>query len=72
MNSIRSGWGKMFTMLGQDMKQLGKRDKQYKKAFKEYKKIFGDKFKDYLGSTYEAFENKSLIPFLLKDTYRNC
>ena len=66
MNSIRSGWGKMFTMLGQDMKQLGKRDKKYKKAFKEYKKIFGDKFKDYLGSTYEAFENKSLIPFFTK------
>ena len=29
-----------------------------------FKKLFGSKFKNYLGSTYDIFQNKSIIPFL--------
>ena len=28
--------------------------------FNRFKELFGGKFKDYLGSTYEVFQNKSL------------
>ena len=66
MQSIRDGWGTMFSMLGKDIKQLSKSHKQYKSAFNEYKKIFSTKFKDYLGATYDVFQNRSLIPMFTK------
>ena len=50
---IRGGWGHMFTRLG------GAMDKD---AFTEFSSVFGNKFKDYLGATYDVFRNKSLIP----------
>ena len=31
---------------------------------KQFQKLFGDKFKTWLGGTYDAFQNKSLVPFL--------
>ena len=52
---IRLGWGHMFSRLG------GAMDKE---ALKEFAPLFGKKLKDYLGSTYEIFQNKSLIPLL--------
>ena len=33
-------------------------------AFSKFKEQFGDKFKNYIGATYEAFSNQSIIPLL--------
>jgi hypothetical protein len=45
----------MFSTIGGkiDSKKLG-----------EFKNLFGNKFKNYLGSTYDIFQNKSILPFL--------
>jgi len=51
---MRNGWGDMFSALGKSMKG---------KEIIEFKNLFGNKFKDWMGTTYEAFEKKSLIPF---------
>ena len=55
LKTIRKGWGDMFTALGSQMdpKELAK-----------FKKLFGDKFKGWLGGTYDVFQNKSLLPFM--------
>ena len=55
LSVIRSGWGDMFSTIGGkiDSKDLG-----------NFKNLFGNKFKNYLGSTYDIFQNKSIIPFL--------
>ena len=53
--NIRAGWQLMFDDLGTAMG---------KDALKEFAPLFGKKFKDYLGSTYEIFRNKSVIPLL--------
>ena len=50
---MRGGWGHMFTRLGKTMDDAGKT---------EFAELFSNKFRDYLGSTYEIFRNKSLIP----------
>jgi len=50
---IRGGWGHMFTRLGGAMDDA---------AFAEFSSVFGNKFKDYLGATYDVFRNNSLIP----------
>jgi hypothetical protein len=52
---IRAGWQLMFDDLGTAMG---------KDALSEFAPLFGKKFKDYLGSTYEIFRNKSVIPLL--------
>jgi len=57
LDSIRTGWGEMFSALGGKIT----RDKT---AFKEFKQLFGKKFQDYLGSTYDRFSNNSVLPFL--------
>ena len=57
LDSIRTGWGDMFSALGGKIA----RDKT---AFKEFKQLFGKKFQDYLGSTYDRFSNNSVLPFL--------
>ena len=54
LSTIRTRWGKLFTEVG------GKLDK---KELAEFKDLFGGKFKDYLGATYDVFQNKSLIPW---------
>ena len=55
LSVIRTGWGDMFSSIGGklDPKDLG-----------NFKKLFGSKFKNYLGSTYDIFQNRSIIPFL--------
>ncbi|NDC17491.1 MAG: hypothetical protein EBZ92_06130 [Actinobacteria bacterium] len=55
LSVIRTGWGDMFSAIGGkiDPKDLG-----------NFKKLFGSKFKNYLGSTYDIFQNRSIIPFL--------
>ena len=52
---MRLGWGHIFSRLGYSMDDV---------ARTEFKELFGNKFKSYLGSTYEIFQNKSLLPFL--------
>jgi hypothetical protein len=54
LSNIRTRWGKLFSEVG------GKLDK---KELTEFKELFGGKFKDYLGSTYDVFQNRSLIPW---------
>ena len=55
---MRLGWAHMFSRLGYSMKDADP------KVLEEFKGIIGDKFKSYLGSTYEIFGNRSLIPLL--------
>ena len=55
LGSIRNGWGEMFSSLGGKLEG---------KAFTEFKDLFGRKFQNYLGSTYDVFSNKSILPFL--------
>jgi hypothetical protein len=55
LSVIRTGWGDMFSSIG------GKLDP---KDLSNFKKLFGNKFKNYLGSTYDIFQNRSIIPFL--------
>jgi len=66
MENMRNAWGGMFSDLGRGIKKGSTLNKKFKKSFKEFKKIFGDKFKDYLGNTYEIFQNRSLIPLFTK------
>ena len=54
LETIRTKWGDLFTELG---KSLSKRE------ITEFKSLFSNKFKNYLGSTYEFMYNKSLIPW---------
>jgi len=53
--NIRAKWGDMFSRLGGVMDET---------AFEEFSGAFGKKFSDYLGSTYEVFRNKSIIPMM--------
>ena len=55
MTRIRKGWGDMFSALSKQMEP---------DELKQFQKLFGDKFKTWLGGTYDAFQNKSLVPFL--------
>ena len=50
---MRTEWGEMFGYLGRKMSA---------DDLASFKAGFGKKFGDYLGSTYEVFKNKSLIP----------
>ena len=52
---MRLGWGHIFSRLGYSM------DGEVRDAFSP---LFAEKFKSYLGSTYEIFQNKGVIPFL--------
>ena len=61
--AIRGRWGRMFSRLGTTM------DDEVRDGFAP---LFSKKFKDYLGSTYEMFQNKSLIPlFRYKPTQQS-
>tara|TARA_B100000287_G_scaffold78129_1_gene70208 strand:+ start:1018 stop:6366 length:5349 start_codon:yes stop_codon:yes gene_type:complete len=52
---MRLGWGHIFSRLGYSM------DDELRKGFAP---LFGKKMRDYLGATYEMFQNKSLIPLM--------
>ena len=54
LTTIRDKWADLFSNLG---RTLGKNEIQ------EFKKLFGNKFKNYIGATYDVFQNKSIIPF---------
>ena len=54
-NIIRTGWGQIFDNIG------GKIDKE---NVSEFKSLFGNKFKNYMGQTFDVFQNKSILPFL--------
>ncbi len=52
---IRDRWAELFSHLG---RSLGKNE------ITEFKKLFGGKFKNYIGATYDVFQNKSILPFM--------
>ena len=54
LNIIRKKWGDLFTELGKTLNA---------DEIAQFKDLFGNKFKNYLGSTYEFMYNKSLIPW---------
>ena len=54
LTTIRDKWADLFSNLG---RTLGKNEIQ------EFKKLFGNKFKNYIGATYDVFQNKSILPF---------
>ena len=54
LSAIRTRWSDLFSKLG---RSLGKNE------IKEFKKLFGNKFKNYLGSTYDIFQNQSIFPW---------
>ena len=54
LSVIRKKWGDLFTELGKTLNA---------DELAEFKALFGNKFKNYLGSTYEFMYNKSLIPW---------
>ena len=54
LNIIRKKWGDLFTELGKTLNA---------DEIAEFKSLFGNKFKNYLGSTYEFMYNKSIIPW---------
>ena len=53
--NIRGGWGHMFSRLGAKMDKTN---------LDEFRDLFSKKFSNYLGSTYEIFQNKSIVPML--------
>jgi hypothetical protein len=55
LSLIRTKWGNLFTKIG---------GKLSKEEMTEFKSLFSGKFENYLGSTYDIFQNKSLIPWL--------
>ena len=54
LTTIRDRWADLFSNLG---RTLGKNE------IAEFKKLFGNKFKNYIGATYDIFQNKSILPF---------
>ena len=55
LSVMRGEWSKLFSELGQSLNS---------KELKDFTDLFGRKFKDYLGSTYDIFQNQSIIPFM--------
>ena len=55
LTTVRDKWAELFQTLGGT---LSKQD------LTDFKDLFGNKFKNYLGATYDIFQDKSIIPFL--------
>ena len=55
LSAMRIKWGDLFSKLGES---FGPED------IKQFQQLFGGKFKSYLGSTYDIFQNKSLLPWM--------
>jgi len=56
MAQIRLRFGDLFTAIGRNLDPGKEMD--------EFKRLFGDKFKSYLGATYDVMQNKSILPWL--------
>ena len=54
LSAIRTKWGTLFDELGKSLNDA---------EIKEFKDVFGQKFKDYLGNTYEFMYRDSLVPW---------
>ena len=52
---MRDKWSELFSKLGGSLS---------KEEIADFKQVFGGKFKDYLGSTYDIFQNQSILPFM--------
>ena len=64
---MRDSWSDMFSTLGKGIKAGEKaKIKGLKGTFSEFKGLFGNKFKNYIGASYDVFSNRSLIPMLTK------
>jgi hypothetical protein len=55
LSSIRGRWSDLFSKLGRSLGQ---------NEIKEFKSLFGNKFKSYIGSTYDIFQNQSIFPWV--------
>ena len=55
LGAIRTRWSDLFSKLG---RSLGQNEIQ------EFKTLFGNKFKNYIGSTYDIFQNQSIFPWV--------
>ena len=55
LSSIRTRWSDLFSKLGRSLGQ---------NEIKEFKSLFGNKFKNYIGSTYDIFQNQSIFPWV--------
>ena len=55
LTTMRDKWAELFSNLGGTLS---------KEDLAGFKSIFGNKFKNYLGATYDIFQDQSLIPFL--------
>ena len=54
LSNMRTALSKLFSELGGTLDSGD---------IKEFQKLFGGKFKNYLGSTYDVFQDKSILPF---------
>ena len=67
LEAMRAEWSDMFSQLGKGIKAGEKaKIKDMKGTFTEFKNLFGNKFKNYLGATYDIFSNRSIIPMMNK------
>ena len=55
LSTIRTRWSDLFSKLGRSLGQ---------NEIKEFKSLFGNKFKSYIGSTYDIFQNQSIFPWV--------
>jgi hypothetical protein len=55
LSTIRTRWSDLFSKLGRSLGQ---------NEIKEFKTLFGNKFKNYIGSTYDIFQNQSIFPWV--------
>ncbi len=55
LTTMRDKWAELFETLGGTLSP---------EDLAGFKSIFGNKFKNYLGATYDIFQDKSIIPFL--------
>ena len=52
---MRSKWSDLFSKLGGSLDAAD---------IQTFKQLFGGKFKNYLGSTYDIFQDKSILPWM--------
>ena len=55
LGRIRGRWEDLFTEIGRTLNP---------EELAEFKDVFGNKFKSYLGATYDVMQNQSIIPWL--------